>query len=235
MNPYLEEVRLRRVIERAGFGRGWSQPPDGYEGLSPRDADVRVRIAFGPPLTVRVLRTGADGRIDETERIAVDPDRIEDFLKRVIDEPGSILPPVDRDTESVAETRRRIGQARFKADLVRLRGGRCEMTGVTVPALLKGSHVVPWAEASDRERLDPDNGVLLAAHADALFDAHLITFEDDGTVLVARSVVDDFRRLFPSGASGVILTPGRRDYVRRHRDRAVSENGGLVPVDELAS
>jgi putative restriction endonuclease len=40
----------------------------------------------------------------------------------------------------------------------------------------------PWADcASDAERLDPFNGLLLAVHWDAVFDCGLVTFADDGT------------------------------------------------------
>jgi putative restriction endonuclease len=42
----------------------------------------------------------------------------------------------------------------------------------------------PWAKcATDAERLDAYNGLLLAAHLDAAFDAGLISFADDGAIL----------------------------------------------------
>jgi putative restriction endonuclease len=41
--------------------------------------------------------------------------------------------------------------------------------GLTTRALLRASHIKPWSQSTDSERLDPANGILLAAHIDALF------------------------------------------------------------------
>lgn len=66
------------------------------------------------------------------------------------------------------------------------------MTGLALPELLRASHIKPWAECStDDERLDVFNGLLLAPHLDALFDAGWVTFDDDGMVLVSASLPSD--------------------------------------------
>ena len=75
----------------------------------------------------------------------------------------------------------RIGQGEFRLALLRY-WGRCAVTGVSEPAVLRASHIKPWRESSNAERLDPNNGLLLAAHIDALFDAGLLTFEVDGAI-----------------------------------------------------
>ena len=63
-------------------------------------------------------------------------------------------------------------------------GGRCAITEVTEPRLLRASHIKPWAKCeTDAERLDVYNGLLLAAHLDAAFDAGLISFTDEGAIL----------------------------------------------------
>jgi hypothetical protein len=59
------------------------------------------------------------------------------------------------------------------------------MTSITEPALLRASHIVPWADCTDAQRLDVHNGLLLSALWDAAFDRGLISFADDGTVLVS--------------------------------------------------
>jgi len=38
------------------------------------------------------------------------------------------------------------------------------------PALLRASHIVPWAECDDAQRLDVQNGLLLSALWDAALD-----------------------------------------------------------------
>ena len=64
-------------------------------------------------------------------------------------------------------------------------GGRCPLTGITEPALLRASHIVPWAECTDEQRLDVHNGLLLSALWDAAFDRGLVSFADDGAVLAS--------------------------------------------------
>lgn len=55
------------------------------------------------------------------------------------------------------------------------------LTGISDTALLRASHIIPWKDcASDRERLDVHNGLLLSALWDAAFDRGLVTFGDDG-------------------------------------------------------
>jgi HNH endonuclease len=79
----------------------------------------------------------------------------------------------------------RISQDIFRAALMDYWGSRCPVTGITDPALLRASHIVPWAECDDAQRLDLHNGLLLSALWDAAFDAGLVSFADDGTALAS--------------------------------------------------
>ena len=86
-----------------------------------------------------------------------------------------------RTTEAERLVVQRIGQDIFRARLMDYWQGRCPLTGITDPALLRASHIIPWAECeSDAERLDVHNGLLLSALWDAAFDRALVTFDDDG-------------------------------------------------------
>lgn len=88
----------------------------------------------------------------------------------------------------------RIGQGIFRSTLFEY-WSACALTGLTEPAALRASHIKPWRESSNSERLDCYNGLLLAAHLDALFDAALISFEDDGTILISRELTPHTRKL----------------------------------------
>jgi putative restriction endonuclease len=68
--------------------------------------------------------------------------------------------------------------------------GRCPLTGITEPALLRASHIVPWSDCSDEQRLDVHNGLLLSALWDAAFDKGLVSFNDDGTLRVSNSLTE---------------------------------------------
>ena len=91
-------------------------------------------------------------------------------------------------TEAERLVVQRVGQDIFREALVDYWGGRCPLTGITDPALLRASHIVPWADCGDEQRLDVYNGLLLSALWDAAFDKGLVSFGDDGTVLVSPNL-----------------------------------------------
>jgi hypothetical protein len=88
----------------------------------------------------------------------------------------------------------RRGQGEFRADLERRWNGLCAATACGISAMLRASHIRPWSKSSNRDRLNPANGILLAAHLDALFDCGLISFADDGAMLVSAHVADDLKQ-----------------------------------------
>lgn len=94
-----------------------------------------------------------------------------------------------RATEAERLVIQRVGQDVFRDGLLEYWEGRCAITGLAVPELLRASHIKPWADCeTDAERLDVFNGLLLAAHIDAAFDAGFITFADDGSVIASSAL-----------------------------------------------
>lgn len=79
----------------------------------------------------------------------------------------------------------RIGQGPFRNALLAVFGGVCPITGLARPELLVASHIMPWSVGSDSERLDSNNGILLAAGIDSAFDKGLITFDASGALIVS--------------------------------------------------
>lgn len=99
-----------------------------------------------------------------------------------------------KSTEAERLVVQRVGQDIFRAALMNYWGGACAVLGVTEPRLLRASHIKPWAEcASDAERLDVYNGLLLSAHLDAAFDAFLISFDDDGRIIISSALPEPDR------------------------------------------
>lgn len=91
-----------------------------------------------------------------------------------------------RTTEAERLVVQRIGQDIFRARLMDYWQGRCPLTGIADPPLLRASHIIPWAECeSDAARLDVHNGLLLSALWDAAFDAGLVSFDDAGRVMAS--------------------------------------------------
>lgn len=106
----------------------------------------------------------------------------------------------------------RVGQDIFRDALMQYWGSCCPLTGITEPALLRASHIVPWADCDDEQRLNVHNGLLLSALWDAAFDKGLISFADDGVVLASQALSDTARRVL-----GVDTAPKLRGLRKEHR------------------
>lgn len=123
-------------------------------------------------------------------------------------------------TERTREVRQRIGQDVYRDALMDLWQGRCALSGEELPpSLLRASHAKPWKCATDEERLDPFNGLLLAVHFDALFDRGWIAFGDEGELLVKDQLLSSARQIMSlkEGMRLRMLLPGHRRYLRYHR------------------
>jgi putative restriction endonuclease len=126
-----------------------------------------------------------------------------------------------RATEAERVVVQRVGQDIFRAALLEYWDCRCAVTGLAVPSLLRASHIKPWASCdTDAERLDVYNGLLLAPHLDAAFDAGLITVTDEGQVMVSARLDDAALRVLGLREPLKIakLTDGHRQYLSWHRD-----------------
>jgi putative restriction endonuclease len=125
-------------------------------------------------------------------------------------------------TEVERLVKQRVGQDVFRSALDDYWQGRCAVTGVADRALLRASHIVPWAECvSDDERLDVFNGILLVADLDAAFDAALISFNEQGAPLLSARLSADGRAMLVGKLSDVTirLTERHKAYLNKHRAR----------------
>ncbi|ERG68062.1 HNH endonuclease [Exiguobacterium chiriqhucha] len=100
------------------------------------------------------------------------------------------LDDINQLTEKRAIANMRIGQNLYKDRLSILWNNECAVCGINVPELLKASHAKPWKDSTNKERLDPYNGLLLCAHHDALFDKGLISFNELGNMLLSHKVLN---------------------------------------------
>ena len=113
----------------------------------------------------------------------------------------------------------RIGQGMYRAKLLNIWKGRCALTGCTVQEALVASHAKAWEQSTNRERLDPFNGLLLVASVDRLFDQGLISFDDDGVLLVRDELgEEDEIALGIEGCEALEQVDEKhRPYLRAHR------------------
>jgi hypothetical protein len=240
----LERARLEKAAQDAGFdlsaspegnwlifrstafpqALGLSAAPDeGYRvGLSDTVIGRRIASEFGIDMVeaTEPWATRLDGVPDYQtlhrllERIAAMWRVVSGSGLRNFEEKGSKLPNT---TEAIRLAVQRVGQDIFRASLLEYWGGRCAVNGLDVPELLRASHIKPWADcASDAERLDVFNGLLLAPHLDALFDGGWVTFLSSGQMRISDEL--DVASRACLGISGTEVIPGLTD---RHQDYLV--------------
>jgi len=112
----------------------------------------------------------------------------------------------------------RLGQGQFRAALEREWNGACAVTGCDILQVLRASHIKPWGVSTDAERLNSNNGLLLSANIDALFDKGLISFKDDGMMMVSKQVsLRNRMRLRLSGKLCKKLNKKQKQFLDYHR------------------
>ena len=122
----------------------------------------------------------------------------------------------ERTRKQLIDARR--GQGEFRRGLLQRWGG-CSVTGCSVNEVLRASHIKPWKHASDQERVDVNNGLLLSATLDALFDRGLVSFGNDGDMIVSSKLHDDARLILLPDERNLIREPSehQQEYLAWHR------------------
>jgi hypothetical protein len=127
----------------------------------------------------------------------------------------------------------RRGQGEFKRRVMEIERA-CRITGVTRIEHLRASHCKPWRDATNKERLDGENGLLLTPNADHLFDRGFIGFDDNGDVLISPVAHrDSLARLGldPGHALNVgRFSEGQRRYLEFHREFVLLRSSYLEEV-----
>jgi hypothetical protein len=154
----------------------------GLEGASKQDrlmwAEFHNNLSVLAPASEQLLHDLFTEN-DEREVDFLQPDRI-----RL--EPSRRLTPPSGPTQSKATVRVRRGQQFFRQTILNTYGVHCCITGISVPDLLVASHIKPWSVCTDKERLDPQNGLCLSALHDAAFDGGLITLDERFCLVLSK-------------------------------------------------
>ncbi len=124
-------------------------------------------------------------------------------------------------TEKEAIVKARIGQGLYREKLLKKYSNGCIITHINIPEVLIASHIKPWSVSSNSERTDRENGFILGATYDRLFDRGLISFENNGKIMLSNMITsDNAQRLeLESGRVYEIrFNPGMKDFLAYHRD-----------------
>jgi hypothetical protein len=122
-------------------------------------------------------------------------------------------------SEREAIGKARIGQGRFRQALIGY-WKSCAVTGCLEVALLRASHIKPWALATLDERLSLYNGLLSSPALDACFDGGYITFDQVGRILISERVAISDATLLGIRADMCLrrIEPEHKKYLAFHRE-----------------
>lgn len=129
---------------------------------------------------------------------------------------------VPTETEKMSIYKRRVGQDILRKNLLKLYSSRCMLTGIDNKELLRASHIKPWKDCNDNEKLDENNCLLLSALWDAAFDRGLVTFKDDGYPNFSKKLKRSSQKQL-TFKTPIVLTDVQRKYLQWHRDKEFIE------------
>ncbi|MCW2082419.1 UNVERIFIED_ORG: hypothetical protein M2193_004594 [Bradyrhizobium japonicum] len=253
MLEYHNRIRLEKIARDCGFEIVVDSDDDGLTFASSLVRD-RLRLearsnaffveassqALMKELTTNFLPgrsdCSTDGRFVTTSSTLALHDVAERVFQLSMSMPSRPLDVYRSETANLPKTTeaerlvvQRVGQDIFREALDKYWAGKCAVTGIRDRALLRASHVHPWAEcATDDERLDAYNGVLLVADLDAAFDAALISFDASGAAMYSKHLTPEGRAALAVKLDGrtVPFTDRHQAYLQRHRARFEARQNG---------
>lgn len=138
------------------------------------------------------------------EDLSIDSD-----LEYLINEEGA---------EKEAKVIVRLNQAKFRQGLLK-KYKKCVLCGIDNINVLRASHSKSWKESDAKEKLDLNNGLLLCANHDLLYDRHLISFDDDKNIIVSKLINRKNKELLGINKRIKInISDKAMDYIRYHRE-----------------
>lgn len=112
----------------------------------------------------------------------------------------------------------RVGQGAYRKRIIHRWEYKCAVTNFNKLDILIASHIVPWSKATDHERLDVNNGLLLSPTYDALFDKHLVTFDNNGKIQLSDKIeISAYQKIGVTGKEKIDdLSMYNVQYLERH-------------------
>jgi len=128
-------------------------------------------------------------------------------------------------TTKLEQLQVRIGQQRFRREVMEFFDNKCAVTGSNL--LIRASHIKPWRAATNEERSNPANGLALSPVYDATFDLGLITFRPDGQIMLSAKLTADAAALGVTGNEKIdSLTDEHYAFLDWHRKNIFAANNG---------
>ena len=214
--PDLRATEL--ILRSAQFPESVAVQPLGNDGFI-LQASVRMLLPESENTTGRVRVQGWNALYEVLGKAAA---TARTLSIRVVQKFYQATTTMPKSTDAERWVVQRVGQNIFRKALLDYWQGRCCVTGLAVPELLRASHIQPWALChTDEQRLDVFNGLLLSPNLDALFDGGWVTFMADGAMAIAASLSQTALELSGVGKDSRVqgLKPEHSLYMEFHRQR----------------
>ena len=127
---------------------------------------------------------------------------------------------------------RGIKQILFRSALLSAYQNKCAFTALSFTEALEACHIIPWSQATDAQRLDVRNGILLNRLHHRLFDCGYVTISVNHEIIFSdpneeEGEYGEFDRLVSSGLHGnKMFLPFRLkhrplpEYISKHHEIA---------------
>ncbi len=210
-------------------------------GRTDNSAALRlVNFAACDPYIINSGRTGMPGGIavckpiwdefaNDKEKLFGEAQRIKaNLLHTTVEDTLDITEKDLEGKEKSVVVKQRVNQAAFRSMILSNYEERCAITGINIPELLVAGHIIPWADGTPQQKLDPENGICLSALYDKAFDKGLITVSPDDYTICLSSALREyetqayFDQHFGNISGRKIMMPiehkPNRDFLAYHRD-----------------
>ena len=120
------------------------------------------------------------------------------------------------ETEKKVLIKLRIGQSKYREKVIDYWAG-CSVTRYKDKNLLIASHIKPWKDSTNIEKLDVYNGLLLIPNLDKVFDRGYISFDDNGAILISTEL-NEIEKLGLNKEMKINIENEHKKYLKFHRD-----------------
>lgn len=122
----------------------------------------------------------------------------------------------------------RVGQKEYRENLLIKWNGKCPITQIDDPSILISSHILSWRDSNDKEKGDVENGILLSPTFDSLFDRNLISFKNDGSIIISKKIsIQNRNRMNLTESIKIPISNGMIPYLEKHRLKLKELEGNL--------
>lgn len=121
----------------------------------------------------------------------------------------------------------RVAQGAFRRLMLIEYNHKCCLCNIHTTSALRGSHIKEWSDSSPKERIDANNGLLLCANHDALFDKHLISFNPEtGNIIVSISLEEAEKEALNLDETFVLdISKDMKPYIKYHYNKFSKKEG----------